>query len=223
FGMEVPKSARDRREILELAGIYVDELSSTVLSLNLPAGGVGVADRTLQCHADAGMPCRLTVRHLRHDPPVLDDADQVLLRSGPRRLFVCENPSVLAAAADALGPRCPPLLCLEGNPSVACMRLLDLLCSAGFKIWYHGDFDWGGIRIANRIYERFGFRPWRFQAGDYEPHRSQGRALKGSPVDAGWDSGLRAVVEQGGQAVDEETDIESLLKDLREASAGKRQ
>ena len=38
-------------------------------------------------------------------------------RADPERtVFVCENPSVVAAAADRLGRRCRPLLCTEGSP-----------------------------------------------------------------------------------------------------------
>jgi hypothetical protein len=37
--------------------------------------------------------------------------------------FTCENPDVIAAVADALGPACPPLVCSEGWPSTACLRL----------------------------------------------------------------------------------------------------
>ena len=69
---------------------------------------------------------------------------------------ICENPVVIAAAADELGSRCPPLVCVGGQPSAAGWRLLDLLAAGGAEFRYHGDFDWGGIRIASAVRQRVG-------------------------------------------------------------------
>ncbi|WP_267881538.1 DUF2399 domain-containing protein [Streptomyces sp. NRRL WC-3725] len=33
---------------------------------------------------------------------------------------------------------------------------------------YHGDFDWPGIALANRIIHRYGVQPWRMGAEEYE-------------------------------------------------------
>ena len=46
----------------------------------------------------------------------------------PKRcVFVCENPSVVEAAADRIGDRCAPLICTFGRPSLAALRLLKAL------------------------------------------------------------------------------------------------
>ncbi|WP_255431382.1 DUF2399 domain-containing protein [Amycolatopsis sp. WAC 01416] len=62
---------------------------------------------------------------------------------GAGMVSVCENPIVLASAADELGPGCPPLVCVNGQPSAAVWRLLDLLAAKGAGFRYHGDFDLG--------------------------------------------------------------------------------
>lgn len=204
-----PTSASERRRLLEQAGLATDELSSTALALNLPAVGQGITDRMLRDHAAAGLPCRLTLRHLRLAPPTFATVGT------PQPVFVCENPSVLAAAADALAAACPPLVCVEGNPSLACQMLLELLVRGGYEIQYHGDFDWGGLRIANRIFAAFGFRPWRYTAPDYQLAGGSNRPLKPPPADAAWDPDLRAAIIRGGQGVDEESLIDVLLNDLR--------
>ena len=85
------------------------------------------------------------------------------------------------------------------------------------RIWYRSrlswDFDWPGIQIANVIYRRHGFTPWRFSAADYR--RESGRlSLNGAPVEALWDSHLSAAMINIGHAIHEEQLLETLLLDL---------
>ena len=75
-------------------------------------------------------------------------------------VFVCENPGVVAAAADALGQRCAPLVCTEGLPSTAAVALLRQLCDGGARVRFHADFDGAGIRIGNLLVEWFHAAPW---------------------------------------------------------------
>jgi hypothetical protein len=83
------------------------------------------------------------------------------LRLAPGSLFVCENPSIVVAAASTLGPRCPPLLCTEGWPNTAVAAILDAAESAEMAILVHADADPTGAAIAARILARDGARPWR--------------------------------------------------------------
>lgn len=78
-----------------------------------------------------GEPCVLTLRQL----------GQVDLGVGSGLVWACENPIVLASAADELGPECPPPVCVNGQPSAAVWRLLDQLVADGAELMYHGDFD----------------------------------------------------------------------------------
>jgi uncharacterized protein (TIGR02679 family) len=213
------KRARLTRQLWESVGIVPDELSSSVLVLNLPAIGNSLSDRTLREHAATGMPCRLTFRHLRLHPATFTSP---ATNDFTKTLYVCENPSVVAAAADRLGPGCPPLVCLEGHPSLACWRLLKELVAAGYEINYHGDFDWGGIRIANKLYDEFQFVPWRFTTADHTivvPNRSthrqaKHRALQPPESAAIWDRELANSIRACGVCIEEESVIESLLDDL---------
>ena len=63
----------------------------------------------------------------------------------PPVVWVCENPSVVEEAAEKLGARCAPLICVEGRPSVAATPLLGALSRCGTELRYHGDFDWSGL------------------------------------------------------------------------------
>ncbi|MFI5619334.1 TIGR02679 family protein [Streptomyces sp. NPDC051567] len=193
-----------RREAWASAGLLRDELSSTVLTLNLR--GTPALDWT----ADAGEPSVLTLRQLvRH--PVAASAPAVR---------VCENPAVLAAAADAHGADSAPLVCLQGQPSAAALTLLRHLHEGGAVLHYHGDFDWGGLRIASALLRRVPWLPWRYTAADYRAAalaHSGGPPLAGQPAEAPWDLDLAPALAELGVRVEEETLLDVLLSDLRMA------
>jgi uncharacterized protein (TIGR02679 family) len=183
-----------------------DELSAPVLTLNLVAPGDGVTPRALRLHAEAGEPYRLSTRQLLREVPDFAAA-------GNGTVGVCENPTVLAAAAARLGAASAPLVCTEGQPRTACRLLLDRLVACGLTLAYHGDFDWPGIRIANLIYRRHGFKAWRFSAADYRSE-SGSLPLAGAPVETLWDADLTAAMIEAGHAIHEEQVLEILLRDL---------
>jgi uncharacterized protein (TIGR02679 family) len=148
-----------------------------------------------------------------------------LLRSPPawsvqgRAVFICENPNLLAVAADRLGPLCAPLVCTEGMPAAAQRTLLWQLAAAGATLHYHGDFDWPGLRIAGQVLREHGASPWRLTAADYLAAVARaprpGRTLEDATVDTPWDAALAAAMRQERLAIDEEAVAEDLLADLR--------
>lgn len=201
-------SAAERRVAWAAVGVHRDELSSTVLCVGLPGGGATAVGRTVALAREVGEPCVLTLRQLGRNRPDLG--------VGAGLVRVCENPIVLACAADELGADCPPLVCLSGHPSAAALRVLELLAEAGADLAYHGDFDWGGIRIANTLRERFPWQPWRFDAPAYRRALASvtGGALTGRPVAASWDPDLRPALEQHGTHIQEELVLPDLMADL---------
>jgi uncharacterized protein (TIGR02679 family) len=211
-------TADSRRAAWAALGVHLDDLSSLVLCLGLPGDTRTALGRVLALHREAGQPAMLTLRQLRcHDEP---------LRTGP--VWICENPVVIAAAADELGSRCPPLVCVGGQPSAAGWRLLDLLGTGGGAFRYHGDFDWGGIRIACAVRERMNrgqpWQPWQYDRDAYETAAAAVPAarpprLTGEPVATPWDPDLTAAMARRGVRIEEELTLDSLLTDL---SAGLR-
>ncbi|MFF8292844.1 TIGR02679 family protein [Streptomyces sp. NPDC016309] len=197
------QGAEWRREAWASAGLLRDELSSTVLTLNLR--GTPALDRM----AEGGEPFVLTLRQLTRRPP----------KFAPPTVWICENPTVLAAAADTLGPACPPLVCLQGQPSSAALTLLRGLHEHGATLRYHGDFDWGGLRIAGVLHRRVPWRPWRYTAADYRAAVSRNASpplspLVGTPTETPWEPALAAAVAELGVRVEEERELELLLSDL---------
>lgn len=197
-----------RREAWAGVGVLRDDLSSTVLVLGLPGDRVTSTGRVLAACAEAGQPAVLTLRQLAHDQPKLDLAG--------RTVSVCEGPVVVSAAADRLGARCRPLVCTNGQPGVATMRLLRVLVDAGAGLRYHGDFDWGGLRIANRVFDQLPAVPWRFDTSSYRAAAVSELAapLRGPRVEASWDAELAEAMAELGRQVEEEAVLDGLLADL---------
>lgn len=190
-----------RRDAWASAGLLRDELSSTVLVLNLR--GTPALDWT----AATGEPAVLTLRHLVRHPPA----------PAGETVHVCENPAVLAAAADIHGPDCAPLVCVQGQPSAAALALLRHLHESGATIRHHGDFDWGGLRIASALSRHVPWHPWRFTAADYRAavaRAAAGPPLTGRPAGSPWDPELSEALAETGIRVEEEAVLDVLLPDL---------
>lgn len=200
-GVPDGNGAEWRREAWASAGLLRDALSSTVLTLGLRG------TPALDWMTDAGEPAVLTLRQLTHNPP----------RTAPSVVYVCENPTVLATAADTNGPTCPPLVCLQGQPSAAALTLLRHFHSHGSTLRYHGDFDWGGLRIANALLRRVPWQPWHYTAADYRTAAAAtplAPPLTGTPTDATWDPALAVALGELGVRIEEETVLAVLLADL---------
>ncbi|MFE9972773.1 TIGR02679 family protein [Streptomyces hirsutus] len=196
--------AQWRREAWASAGLLMDDLSSTVLTLNLRG------TPSLDWMADAGEPTVLTLRSLTRHPPALAVPTTEIVH-------VCENPAVLSAAADAFGSACPPLVCLQGQPSAAALTLLRGLFAQGAGLLYHGDFDWGGVRIAVALGRSIPWQPWRYTAAHYRAaaaRAAEAPDLTGPPAVTPWDPALAVALAECGVRVEEEAVLDDLLADL---------
>lgn len=197
-------TAERARDIWAAAGVLVNELARPALFLNLATEDGD--DRTL------GEPSFISLRALVRTPR--------RWMVGTRDVHVCENPNLVAIAADRLGARCRPLVCTDGMPAAAQRTLLTQLTRAGARLLYHGDFDWPGVTIANTVLRDHGALPWRLGAADYlaaiaTPQAHQG-SLHGTPVAAAWDESLTTAMERHQISIAEESVTDSLLDDLEE-------
>jgi uncharacterized protein (TIGR02679 family) len=189
-------------------GITVNELAAPVLCLNLPAGSESVAANLARSAAQSGEPFHLTLRALLRDPPAWQVAG--------RRVYVCENPSVLSIAADRLGANCAPLVCTNGMPAAAQQTLLRQLAGHGANLAYHGDFDWAGIHIGNFLMRELRASAWRFSVEDYIAAcaGSTGFLRENQRVEAIWDARLGLEMHGQQKAIHEEAVVELLMGDL---------
>ncbi|BCH26343.1 TIGR02679 family protein [Mesorhizobium sp. L-8-3] len=197
-------SVERARDTWARAGVLVNELARPALFLNLPTSESG--------RWPAGEPAYASLRLLLRLPPRWDVAG--------RNVYLCENPNLLAIAADRWGAACAPLVCTDGMPAAAQRCLLAQLSQAGARLRYHGDFDWPGLRIANHVMREHGAKPWRFGAVDYLAAVRDGSSLThqlaGKAVEASWDGALTLAMGEHRIAIAEEALAASLLDDLHD-------
>ncbi|UFN96260.1 TIGR02679 domain-containing protein [Micromonospora aurantiaca] len=132
-------------------GVLCDEVSSTVLVLGLPLVGDSPAADLSSTAARRGEPLWLTSRSLRGAWRPHDDVHTVR---------VCENPSIVEAAADEHGTASLPLVCVYGRPSSAAWALLGGLAGAGVRLLISADRDTAGRRFAAEMLRLRGAEPW---------------------------------------------------------------
>ncbi len=208
-GVELPAAAVARRGLWERYGVQADSVSSTCLALGLRAGGDTPAARRLRLAADAGDPMHITPRDLR-----------TLELAAHGDVLVCENPRVLEAMAERVGGSIPTV-CTAGQPALIVLDVLHQVARSGATLRYHGDFDWPGLAIANRLVAEVGVVPWLMRAADYDAavHRTPAALpLAGTPVVASWDAALHTVMGRHGVAVHEESVLDDLLCDVTSLS-----
>jgi uncharacterized protein (TIGR02679 family) len=139
------------RDVWAAWNVVVDPISSHVAALNLPLAGAGVAVELAR--AAHGSHVILTYGQLAASE--LSWADGV-------SCFSCENPSVLIAAEQALGPVCPPLVCTGGWPSDAARLIFACVAGSGGQVRHHGDFDEAGLQILRDLEAHYGAAGWQF-------------------------------------------------------------
>ncbi|MFC8796901.1 TIGR02679 domain-containing protein [Promicromonospora sp. NPDC057138] len=174
--------ARPWRAAWERAGVLCDQVSSTVLVLNLPLEGPN--PNLAHITGVAGEPVWITARLTRDGcrlPPALRHELTVV------RVF--ENPSVIEAAADRLGVYSPPLVCLYGRPSTAAWAVLAAIAASGSRMLLSTDRDGAGKQIAGEIVTEIkqGFGPGMVapwlpgEDGTYEEERLDAMLADMSP------------------------------------------
>jgi uncharacterized protein (TIGR02679 family) len=194
----------DSREAWQSFGVQLDTVSSSTLTYMLP-GAPGTT-------ADAA---RRTAEPLRVTHRMLGRGFGLDLRGGDV-VWVCENPAIVALAADHLGDACPPLVCLDGMPAAVTRLLLAKLRTHGAELRVHADFDYGGIAIATHVTSRLGALPWRMGQADYlvgldAPTTTLRQTITTTP----WDPELAHAMNLHRRAIHEEAIYELLLADLR--------
>jgi len=206
-GLDGQRSAGERRKAWAAIGVIIDDLSAPVLVFNLRAATSSPLSSILDLHRQQGQPAFLTYRQVRSGNSFqpLDDSMRVI--------FICENPSVVSAAARELGGRCRPLVCTNGQPASATNLLLSQLRQAGAELRCHADFDWAGLRIINQLMREHAAIPWRMSADTY-------LAVEGTIVVepqsfvTPWAPELADALRNRATAVFEEQVFSSLLQDL---------
>lgn len=206
-GVRLPEGARERERLWTEYGVAPDLLSRTCLVWGLrPTSTSDPVASRLAVATEHGDPVHLTAWDMRR-------VQGLPIRRGAR-VLVCENPRVMEAVAERMVEDWA-VVCTSGEPNLVVDEVLGSLAAAGAQLCYHGDFDWPGIAIADRVMTRFRAAPWRMSAADYlAAVRPDGPQLVGVPVEPRWDPELGAAMRNHGRAVHEESVLTALLDEL---------
>lgn len=208
-GVDGQRNAEARREAWAALGVIIDDLSAPVLVFNLHATEGSALEELLELYRRQGQPAFLTYRQL--------SSAAFLERLSPamRTVYICENPSIVSAAARELGRRCHPLICTNGQPVSSVRLILARLQEAGVQLRCHADFDWAGLRIVDQLLRNYAAIPWRM---DEENYREAPGAMPLAPQSfiSAWQPELADAIRAAEKAVFEEQVVHSLLLDLQQ-------
>ena len=164
-GLAVPANAEQRDRLYYENGILYDSISSLVTQTGLVLLA-GTAEHPA---------CSLFRQ--RREIYTLSLANLSGLtgaRSPSGKVYIAENEMVFTQLCDHVSQFHSPLICTSGQPSVAALRLLDLLAREGTQLFYSGDFDGKGLSIAAQLCVRYPnlLKPWHMEIADYDQCRS---------------------------------------------------
>ena len=151
-------------EIFLAAGILLDDVSNYAMVCNVEAvkkdGTIHMGMDGFQKEKDM----------LQVPLGVISDWKEV--RCLQQKIYIVENPSVFAMLCGKAECSC---MCMNGQPRLAGLMLLDLLEKSGTTIYYSGDLDPEGILIAQKLadYYRGKFHFWHMDPEDYNKSRSE--------------------------------------------------
>lgn len=157
---EFPQSAYQWRETLLCAGIVPDNVSSMVHAYGLRLLTKDGWHPAYDAYCRLKEPCVITMENLR---------GIISARVSEGRVYVVENEMVFSYLVNQAKTEDFTLLCTSGQPRSVALELVPFILAGGAEIYYSGDIDPDGIRIADRLWRKFGdgIRLWRMSPEDY--------------------------------------------------------
>lgn len=171
-----PLAPQDRAQELHLyndVGLLVDTISSNVAVFNLKGALFHDGTPDAFVRAAGRRVLLLPLRQLLEWQCVQTVAKMGTEQTPATDVYVFENPQVFeeVIAGSGDGQHVPTLVCTAGWPSMAALKLLDLLLvhAPQTTIHYSGDFDLKGLQIAASLMARYSGRcqPWHFDPDAY--------------------------------------------------------
>lgn len=165
-GLPYPQNAHQWREVLLSNEIVPDTISSIVhvYGLRIQINGSWHPAYDAFCRLQDS--CAVTLENLQN----LTDVQPV-----GNKVYIVENEMVFSYLLKQLKQKKITLLCTSGQLRSASVKLIRSLSASGAEIYYSGDIDPDGIRIADRLWKKYGDRIhiWRMSESDYEKSISE--------------------------------------------------
>lgn len=214
-GAELPANAHSWRELLQSVGIVPDNVSSLVHACGLRLKTKEGWHPAYEAFCERKEPCVITMENMRG----IREAQPL-----ETRVYIVENEMVFTHLIHHLQDRQYTLLCTSGQPRSVVQLLIPMILKSGAQIYYSGDIDPDGIRIADRLWQKFGagIQIWRMSPEDYE------KSCSGESIGASGSSKLEHIrhpqLKRTAEAVKErrlagyqENIRQELLRDIKES------
>lgn len=158
-----PQNIEEINEILYRAGIARDEISIFTTTYGISALNNGEEHLGWQGFCQNLEPLHVSIKNL-------NSVNSFKLKED--KVFVFENPIVFMEVIRELESKQiygPSLICTSGQLNTASLMLLDKLYKVGATLYYSGDFDPEGLRIADKLKQRYKEKLvlWRYSTIDY--------------------------------------------------------
>ena len=161
--------AYKRQKSYLLAGIMLDDISNYAMLYQVQA-----VKKDGNLHK--GMEGFASERHIVQVPLAVI-AEWESLHCTQEEIYIVENPSVFAVLCgkEKAGNTRRAYMCMNGQPRLAGLMVLDLFAKSGIRVYYAGDLDPEGILIAQKLsqYYKGEFHYWHMETADYEKCRSE--------------------------------------------------
>ena len=160
--------AYKRQKSYLMAGIMLDDISNYAMLYQVQAVK---KDGTLH----KGMEGFASEQHIVQVPLAVI-VEWESLHCPQDEIYIVENPSVFAVLCgkEKAGNVRRAYMCMNGQPRLAGLMVLDLFAKSGIRVYYAGDLDPEGILIAQKLsqYYKGEFHYWHMETTDYEKCRS---------------------------------------------------
>lgn len=215
---EFPQNAHEWRELLLLAGIVPDNVSSMLHAYGLRLRSEEGWHPAYDAFCTLQEPYVITMENLRGITGV---------QAKGERVYVVENEMVFSYLVSHVKDSRFTLLCTSGQLRFVALEVIRMILESGTRILYSGDIDPDGIGIADRLWQKFGdgIQIWRMSPEDYEHSLSGERIgdLGIAKLEAIKNPLLRKTVEcmkPKRMAAYQENILEDMRKDLQGESDG---
>ena len=140
-----------------MAGIMIDDISNYAMLYNIHAYKPdGSIHKGIEGFFEEKDIVQLTLN-------VISELDTV--ECIDNEIYIVENPSVFAMLCGKKS-----CMCMNGQPRLACLMMLELLAKSGTRVYYSGDLDPEGLLIAQKLsgFYTGEFNYWHMGKLDYD-------------------------------------------------------
>ncbi len=162
-GAAFPSAASEYAALYDENGVQLDDISSTTAAFGIHLEREdGLLHPAYEGFIREREPYVIMQANLEHMRRAYGDGG---------RVFIVENEMVFSYLCGQVRTLAPSaaLVCTSGQPRKAAYQLLDLLVKSDMTLYYAGDLDPDGLRIADRLAEKYGDRLqlWHMTEEDY--------------------------------------------------------